>query len=93
MKDLETKNSIRTVSKQNTPQSASANDSHEDIFVNVNIPKCFGLEDNQLKELIEDEAAVHHTLNEFETHMKSLREGITAARAKTERCLNLFPGD
>lgn len=58
----------------------------------VNIPKCFGLDNSQLKELTEHPTDLNVTLDEFEGHMKSLLAGTTDARAKTEACIKKFPG-
>lgn len=76
-----------------TVQRGKTYDAYVGSLVPVNIPECFGLDNDQLKKLVTDyETDLNVTLNEFETHMKNLLAGTTDARAKTEVCIKKFPG-
>ena len=76
-----------------TVQKGKTYDAYVGSLVPVNIPECFGLDNNQLKKLVTDyETDLNVTLDEFETHMNNLLAGTTDARAKAEVCIRNFPG-
>ena len=56
-----------------TMQKGKKHNAIEGSLMSVNIPECFGVDNDQLKKLVTVHQTDHNvTLDEFETHMKSL---------------------